>query len=297
MARPAALIVNPRSGRLSSMAGPAAQLAETLGGAGFVLDPAPAPEASLDEQWGAALAGPAGVIFVAGGDGTLRDAAARLRGTARVFAPLPGGTLNKLCQDLGLPNDPLEAATAYAGAEPGRMDVATANGMIFLHELIMGRASRLVRLRERHRDAGPRGWWPMLQGVLRALWRSGRRDLRLRMGPGLRLRGEAVLVSLPPRGSGRGLLVNLARPGSLWARLRQALRWILGRLREDEEVAVRETPWLVVQPRERATHLSLDGETRLAHGPVRIRLHRDALAVLRIREAPSIKPPPMESWS
>ncbi len=283
---PAALIVNAQAGNLSAMLDPGPRLAAALRAAGFVLDD-PEAGAPLEAQW--ARAEGARIVFVAGGDGTLRDAAARLRGSGRHLAPLPGGTLNRLCARLDLPADPLAAASAYAGAAVGSIDLATANGEVFLYQIIIGRPTRLMRFREMQRGGGASGWWPLAQALLRALLRPFPRELWVRHGPSTRQTGQAVVITLPEPGRPARLLLHVARPSGPIARLRQTWRWFRGKLGQDADVAEREVTRVAVQARQDGVRISLDGEMRVTRTPVRVVLHPAALPVLRV---PAERDPP-----
>jgi len=279
---PAFLIVNGLAGTLSSMPEAAPRLATALRAAGFNLTREPDGAAPLEAQWAEADRSGAQIIFVAGGDGTLRDAAARLRRTDRVLAPLPGGTLNRLCVRLGLPMDPLEAAAAYAHATPEWLNAGTANGEVFLYQLIIGRTTRLMRFREMQRGAGAGGWWPLLQAVVRALWRSTPRELWVRIGPQKRQTGQAVVITLPAPDADPVLLMHIARHSGPLAQLRQAWRWFRGKLGDDAEVAERRVTRVAVHARLDGARISLDGEMRLTRTPVRVQLHMAALRILRV---------------
>lgn len=285
---PAFLIVNGLAGTLSSMPEAAPRLAAALREAGFHLTQEPDGAASLNEQWARAEASEARIIFVAGGDGTLRDAAARLRRTGRLLAPLPGGTLNRLCVRLGLPMDPLDAAAAYARAAPALLNAGTANGEMFLYQLIIGRTTRLMRFREMQRGGGAGGWWPLLQAVARALLRPSPRELWVRIGPQARQTGQAVVITLPEPDAEPMLLLHIARHSGPLARLRQAWRWFRGKLGDDAEVAERQVTRVAVHARMDGARISLDGEMRLARTPVRVQLHLAALRILRVPQ-PALK--------
>lgn len=282
--RTAALILNPRAGTMAKLAEPGAALAAALRQAGFAITPEPSPDLPLDQQWDAAMAGGAGIIFVAGGDGTLRDAASRLHGSACVLAPLPGGTMNRLCERLGLPPDPVEAAAAYRAAVPGWLDAGFAGNDLFLYQLIAGRVTRLMHFREMQRGGGIAGWWPLLRAVLRTISRPASRTLRIAVR-GHRLRGHALVVTLPPPLVPAMMDVDIAAPRSPLAKIRQAWGWLRGRLREDAEVAELRASRLVVHARDSAMRLSLDGEMLMARMPVRVRLHRNAVRILKLPDA------------
>lgn len=277
----AALIVNAQAGALSGLGDPRAALTSALRGAGFLLSDGMAEGAPIEEQWHAVEACDAEVVFVAGGDGTLRSAAARLLDRRRALAPLPGGTMNRVCARLGLPNDPLAAAAAYRPDIFTTLDVATANGEVFLYQSIVGQPSRLMRFREMQRGGGLRGWWPVLRAAGREMLRPPGQGLALRTGPRGRAQGHAAVVTLPTPGSDPGLLVlDLARPAGPVARLRQAVRWMRGGLSQDAEVRTFFGTRLVIHGPTPWLRLSLDGEMHLVPGPLRFRLHPGALRLL-----------------
>lgn len=276
----AALVVNARAGSLSGLAAPRAALETALRAAGFDLVATAEEDAALDVQWEAVASTDAEIVFVAGGDGTLRDSASRLLGTGRILAPLPGGTMNRVCGRLGLFADPVEAASQYRPGPTVAMDVATANGEVFLYQSLVGAPTRLMRFREMQRGGGRRGWLPLVRAVLRELFRPSSRGLAVQLRPGRRARGHAAVITTPEPGSKAGLAMALARPRGPRGRLRQAWRWFRGRLAEDPDVALREGERLAVHGRTAWLRLSLDGEMRIAPSPVRFRLHRGALLVL-----------------
>jgi diacylglycerol kinase family enzyme len=278
----AALIVNPGAGALAGLEAPRAALLDVLRDAGFLFGQDLAEDASLDAQWQNVDACDAEVVFVAGGDGTLRGAAARLLGCRRALAPLPGGTMNRVCARLGLPKDPMVAAAAYRPDFFTTLDVASANGEVFLYQSIVGQPSRLMRFREMQRGAGLTGWAPVLRAALRGMLRPPGQGLALRTGPRGRAQGHAAVVTLPAPGDPALLVLDLARPAGPAARLRQAIRWLRGGLSGDAEVRTFLGRRLVVHGPTPWLRLSLDGEMHLVPGPVRFRLHPGALRLLPV---------------
>lgn len=91
----------------------------------------------------------AGRILVAGGDGSIATAATVLQGKPCELAIVPGGTLNHLARDLGLPTD-LEDAVRVANSPTTRsIDIGEVNGRLFLNTSSVGAYVTYVRTRER----------------------------------------------------------------------------------------------------------------------------------------------------
>ena len=88
-------------------------------------------------------------VLVAGGDGSIATAAGELRGKACELAILPGGTLNHLAHDLGLPEDLDAAVRVAAGRGTRSIDVGEVNGHVFLNTSSVGAYVTYVRTRER----------------------------------------------------------------------------------------------------------------------------------------------------
>lgn len=278
----AALLVNPAAGSVPSAPGFMDRLAAALREAGYVLALPPRPDRPLDEQITAALAVGPQVAFAIGGDGTIRAVAERLAGLDILLGVLPGGTMNRLAARLGLPGDPESAARSLAGAEVEALAMGTLNGNVFLYQSIAGRPSRLVRFREMQRGVGLRGWLPLLRAALRAVSRPPRRSLRLR-DDGETIRADAVVVTLPRPGETAAFRIDAVRRGGMLTGLRQAWRWIRGRLAEDEGVASFSRALLAVHGRDRMLRVTLDGEQMLLAPPLRYRLRTGGLRVLRPR--------------
>ena len=138
MTSQAALIFNPRAGtwRTASLV---EEIRQTLAASGYDTEPLPTQQPGHATQLAReAAARGVEVVFAHGGDGTLREAAAGLVGSATALAPIPGGTTNVVALALGLPNHPLRAAAALAGAETFSMDVGSCGGEVFLMQTSAG---------------------------------------------------------------------------------------------------------------------------------------------------------------
>lgn len=128
-------------------AGTADAACEALGNAGGFRVERIVPS-ELADRVRAALARGERRILVAGGDGSIATAAAAMRGKACELAVLPGGTLNHLAHDLGLPEDLTEAARVATGATTRCIDFAEVNGRLFLNTSSVGAYVTYVRTRE-----------------------------------------------------------------------------------------------------------------------------------------------------
>jgi YegS/Rv2252/BmrU family lipid kinase len=72
------------------------------------------------------------LVFVVGGDGTQREAATGLAGSATALAPIPAGTTNVLAKELGIPDVLRDAFEAHISGQRVAMDLGRANGQTFL---------------------------------------------------------------------------------------------------------------------------------------------------------------------
>ncbi len=141
-----------------------------------------------------ALAAGARLVVAAGGDGTVRACAHALAGTGVPLAIVPRGTANLAARALGLPSR-LDAALAagFAGRDR-RIDMAGADGMLFVAMAGIGLDAAVVGgtpdLLKRHL-----GWLAYAAGGVTRL--AGRRrmfTLRLDGGPPLARLARSVVV-------------------------------------------------------------------------------------------------------
>ena len=136
--QPSVLIYNPKAGRRRS-ARRIAELVRELetDGPQIVATPTRGPGDATALAAEAARQG-APLVFVLGGDGTLREAAAGLLGSETVLAALPGGTTNVVVRALGLPTAPLAAARALKKLAVQELAVGLCGDQLFLMQASLG---------------------------------------------------------------------------------------------------------------------------------------------------------------
>lgn len=235
-------------------------------------------------------------VLVAGGDGTIATAAGTLVGTKTALAVLPGGTLNHFAKDHGIPTDAEGALALAATGSVQPTDVAYVNDQVFHGTSSLGAYIRFVRLRE---EMEPRVGYRIASIValvrVLATLRTYRVTLRVEgvervyhtpaifIGVGERELKLPTLGGRKPDGQ-RGLHVLVAR-GS---RARQLLGVALLAITRGVNPASR-TRWLDssvveefrVDPPKHGVAISVDGEVTELEAPLRYRLVRDALGVVR----------------
>jgi diacylglycerol kinase family enzyme len=117
----ALLIHNPKAGS-GSLSGD--ELLTALDDAGFSTTYCSSKNGKLDE----ALAQPADVVIVAGGDGTVAKIARNLKDRKTLIAILPAGTANNIARCLGIAGDARRLVKGLRGAPVERLDIGIAVG-------------------------------------------------------------------------------------------------------------------------------------------------------------------------
>lgn len=88
-------------------------------------------------------------VAVAGGDGTIALAASLASRWSIELGVIPGGRLNHLAHDLGIPTDVSEALRVAVAGTVRPVDAAAVNGHLFLNTSSVGTYVTFVRMRER----------------------------------------------------------------------------------------------------------------------------------------------------
>lgn len=159
----------------------------------------------------AALAEAAGrrgvdVVLAGGGDGTISAAAATMVGGGKALAVLPAGTMNLFARGLGIPTALDAALASFASADVAAVDVATANGRIFVHQFSIGMHARMVRLRQSMGFGSRLG---KMRASVQAAWRTINSPRAMQVAMTI---GEAEVMT---RTTGIGVTNNLFGEGHL----------------------------------------------------------------------------------
>lgn len=109
--------------------------------------------ASMGAQIERAMASEIDLVIAIGGDGTVNAGAGVAIDRDAPLLILPAGTMNLVAKDLGLGDDAVAVATAADDLLELRIDVATANGELFLHSAVVGVVPAMSEAREAMREA------------------------------------------------------------------------------------------------------------------------------------------------
>ncbi|MCC7366755.1 MAG: diacylglycerol kinase family lipid kinase [Dehalococcoidia bacterium] len=185
------------------------------------------------------------LLFVAGGDGSVRDAALGLAGSDTALAALPAGTVNIWARETGVPRGIRAAVDAHLAGQTAHVDLGRADGHCFLLMASAGWDAAVARrvsprLKRRLGDVAY-----MLQGAkmaprlrpIPACWHTDGAAHEGRVGvlvvSNTRVYGGKVQFS-PGAFADDGLLdVVAACPGSPWAVARLGARLARGRIAAD----------------------------------------------------------------
>ena len=240
------------------------------------------------------------VLVVGGGDGSISCAAAAAAKAGKTLGILPLGTMNLFSRSLGIPLEMKAAAEALAAGQKVAVDIGEVNGRYFVHHVTLGLHARMILVRKglhyRSRlgkiGVSIRAWWmavrdpPSLDARIRA-------DVKE-----LQRRTAAILVTNNPLGEGHIPYADDPRQGMFglyvansprWHHLlNMALRMLFGSFSGNpllDNWVAKEVDIALTTP---TVSASVDGEIVQLETPLRCRLHRGALSVLKPRSQPSV---------
>ncbi|NNE39931.1 MAG: hypothetical protein HKN14_03310 [Marinicaulis sp.] len=93
------------------------------------------------------------LVICAAGDGTQAALASLLTNRKSALLPLPCGTVNMFCRDLGIPLDLPDALAASLAGEFVKVDIGAIGERVFLSNVVFGAYADLAEAREGLRDA------------------------------------------------------------------------------------------------------------------------------------------------
>jgi YegS/Rv2252/BmrU family lipid kinase len=162
----ALLVVNPAAGHRTVADGDLEKVRALLAGAGFVLEErvTDAERPTATDLAARAVSERYDACIVAGGDGTVQQAAGALVGSDVVLGILPFGTHMNIAHGLGLPLTPIDAARVIARGDVHGADAGVVHGQIFFEIAGVGLDAELVSA-ARHAEHGR---W---RRALRRVWR------------------------------------------------------------------------------------------------------------------------------
>ncbi len=162
----ALFIVNPAAGRRTAAEGDLQEVRAMLASGGFVLDErlTDAEHPTAADLAAIAVTERFDACVVAGGDGTVQQAAGALVGSEVVLGILPFGTHMNIAHGLGIPLTPIDAARVITRGDVHRADAGTVHGHVFFEIAGVGLDAELVSA-ARHAE---RGRW---RRALRRVWR------------------------------------------------------------------------------------------------------------------------------
>ena len=151
------VIYNPRSGTLLAAGeDPEANLRKLFEDRDVKPELHPFDLKALPNILASAKRNAADAIIVCGGDGTILAVAAALGDSKLPLGLLPGGTMNILARDLGVPMELEAAANVTVAGKIKAIDMGYVNGQPFLCNSAIGLMPHLARTREQLREIS---WW------------------------------------------------------------------------------------------------------------------------------------------
>ncbi len=252
----------------------------------------------------------ADAIFVAGGDGTIAALASVLADNEIPFAPLPCGTMNLFCRDLGLPADPVEALTAALAGAPMQIDIgfvetAEDGRQAFLNNIVFGPYAELAEARERLRSAETvRETGGAIIDAASALANAAPQVHLVTLdGASFTFESNTLIIAnncytecidMAPRRArlDAGILsLYLVKSGGAASFAARLVEFLNGTLENSEMIDLYSGRHCIAALRDGTTVYSVDGERRETEGAVDMRVQPGALRVL----IPKIDPPPAAS--
>lgn len=240
------------------------------------------------------------IIAVAGGDGTISSVANVLAGSEVGLLPIPFGTLNHFCQDVGTDPDPLKSIRAVAPelARERWIDLGQVNSRYFVNNSSLGLYPHLVKQRQQWQHA--LGKW-MAYAV--AMFEFVRHPVRVRVQLKMEEGGQpfhAGLIFVANNAIEPGvwslgkrsrldegfLQLFVLKHGTVWATFRAAVAFLRGNIAESPVINEHRLKCFDVLVKHRKqVRVSYDGETIVLRPPIRYQVVPRALKVITYHAA------------
>jgi diacylglycerol kinase family enzyme len=270
------------------------ELRETLEAAGHSVEMETVDGEGLIEALERARDSDCDVVMAGGGDGTISAAAATMRGSDKALAILPAGTMNLFARSLEIPLSLSEAVEAHAEGRIVPVDLASANGRVFIHQFSLGMHPRLIHLREKRSFGSRLGKMrASMQAAAELIFRPSRIAIELdvdgevqivrthSLGVTNNLFGEGHLpYAEKPDGGVLGVYLSKSRRRADFVRFLANLA--IGRWQANPQVDIMTARQVVIRTGKESARFgcSIDGELEEAEHETVIQIHPGALKVV-----------------
>lgn len=232
-------------------------------------------------------------IVVGGGDGTVSAAAAAAAASGLVLGVLPLGTMNLFARSLGIPLGMRPAAEALAAGKPAAIDIGEVNGRLFIHHVTLGLHPHMIKTRD---GLSYSSAWGKVMANVHSWWivlgQPPRLNARIRIdGEAIERRTAAILVSNNALGEGHLPYADDLNQGQLALYLPKSHRWhdlvrltaslALGEIAKNGLLEFRLAEAIEISLPEPTVQASIDGEIVSLATPLRCRVRKGGLTVLR----------------
>lgn len=241
----------------------------------------------------AAHAGKADAVLCAGGDGTQAAVAGALMGGEAAMLPLPCGTVNLFCRDLGLPMTIGEAVETGLAAPATPIDIGLVNGEVFVNNVVFGAYAELAEAREdlRHAENFEDASFALTKAADALLHSEAARYAVDLDGDRRSFKSNTLIVSNNPFTGAIDLLPRRARldMGALAVYLAEAqggfdftarlAEFLTGSVEASDFISHHDCARCDISSRRLPLVYTVDGDPRETEGPVSFEIKRDALKV------------------
>lgn len=249
--------------------------------------------AEIDALAKAAVASDAEIIIAGGGDGTISSIAVEVYKAKKTLGVLPLGTLNNFSKDMGIPQNLDDAVRVISVGDTTLIDLAEANGRIFLNNSSIGLYPRIVRKREQQQRLGYGKWRAAFWAALRIFRLSPFLKVRimadaktfLRKTPFVFVGNNEYEMELYNIGrrlalNGGKLSIYFLHRGGRWGVLLLLIRTFTGTVKQWRDFEEVLTESVTIQTRRKRLHVAFDGEVSVMKTPLHYKTLPKALKVI-----------------